>query len=38
MPGNRPEMILAYARKILYRGLGKPTQTLDITETSLEQH
>jgi hypothetical protein len=38
LPGDRPEMILAYAREILDRGLGKPTQTLDITETSLEQH
>jgi len=38
LPGDRPEMILAYAREILDRGLGKPTQSLDITETSLEQH
>jgi hypothetical protein len=38
LPEDRPELVLAYAREILDRGLGKPTQTLDITETSLEQH
>lgn len=38
LPDDRPELVLAYAKEILDRGLGKPTQTLDITETSLEQH
>lgn len=38
LPDDRPELVLAYAREILDRGLGKATQTLDITETSLEQH
>jgi hypothetical protein len=38
LPDDNPEMVLAFAKEILDRGLGKPTQTLDITETSLEQH
>ena len=38
LPDDRPEMILAYGREILDRGLGRPTQTLDITETTTEQH
>jgi len=38
LPEDRPDLVLAYAREILDRGLGKATQTLDITETSLEQH
>lgn len=38
LPDNEPELVLAYGREILDRGLGRPTQTLDITETSLEQH
>ena len=38
LPEDRPELVLAYAKEILDRGLGKATQTLDITETSLEQH
>lgn len=38
LPDKEPELVLAYGREILDRGVGRPTQTLDITETSLEQH
>ena len=38
LPEDRPDLVLAYCREILDRGLGRPTQTLDITETSLEHH
>lgn len=34
LPDDRPELILAFAKEILDRGLGKPAQTLDIKETS----
>jgi hypothetical protein len=38
LPEDRPDLVLAYAKEILDRSLGRPTQTLDITETSIEQH
>jgi len=33
LPIDRPEIILAYAKEILDRGLGKPVQAIDLKET-----
>jgi len=33
LPDDRPEMVLAYAREILDRGLGRPKQVLDVKES-----
>ncbi len=32
LPDNEPEMVLAFAREILDRGLGKPKQVVDVKE------
>ncbi|VVB63747.1 Uncharacterised protein [uncultured archaeon] len=32
LPSSEPELVLAYGREILDRGLGKPKQTLDVKE------
>ena len=34
LPSSQPELILAFGREILDRGIGKPKQVLDVTETS----
>lgn len=33
LPDNEPEMVLAFAREILDRGLGKPKQVVDVKES-----
>ena len=33
LPDERPDLILAYAREILDRGIGKPVQSLNVKET-----
>ena len=33
LPDSEPEMVLAFAREILDRGLGKPKQVLDVKES-----
>lgn len=33
LPDNRPELVLAFAREILDRGLGKPKQVVDVKES-----
>ncbi len=33
LPDDRPELILAFAKEILDRGLGKPKQVLDVKES-----
>jgi hypothetical protein len=33
LPNDRPDLILAYAREILDRGIGKPVQSLNVKET-----
>lgn len=33
LPDDRPDLILAYAREILDRGIGKPVQSLNVKET-----
>ena len=33
LPTDRPELILAFAKEILDRGLGKPVQAIDLKET-----
>lgn len=33
LPGDRPEIILAFAKEILDRGLGKPVQAINLKET-----
>ncbi|NPV63669.1 MAG: hypothetical protein HPY61_13780 [Methanotrichaceae archaeon] len=37
LPSSRPDLILAYSKEILDRGLGKPKQTLDVKETSTHE-
>ena len=33
LPDNEPELVLAFAREILDRGLGKPKQVVDVKES-----
>lgn len=35
LPDNRPDLILAFGKEILDRGIGKPTQSIEVREESL---
>jgi len=35
LPLNRPDLVLAFAKEILDRGMGKPTQNIQIDETKI---
>lgn len=35
LPSSRPDLILAYAKEILDRGIGKPTQSIELREESV---